>query len=76
MKAYILIDRLNHKDLAVEYESVPEAHVALNNDALIDYYCEEDAVHAYVISQEDAHKKGELDNRKIIIAKEQRWLIL
>ena len=76
MKAYILIDRLRQKDLAIEYDDVPKAQVALNEDPLVDYYCEEDAVHAYVISQEDARKKGELDNRKIVIAKEQRWLIL
>lgn len=76
MKAYILIDRLRQKDLAVEYDDVPKAQVAITEDPLIDYYCEEDAVHAYVISQEDAHKKGELKDRKIVIAKEQQWLTL
>lgn len=63
-KGYVLIDRQRHKDLAVIYPSVELARKAITDHLLIDGFCEEDALDAYV---PEKVTKEDLSDREVVI---------
>lgn len=53
-RTYILIDREYSVDLAVLYPSLAQAEEALEHSELIDSFCEEDCLDAWVHQESDA----------------------
>ena len=66
-KGYIFIDRQYSQDLAVVYPSVERARVALTEDMLIDGFCEDDCLDAFV---PDMVTEDDLSYREVLIVEE------